>query len=49
MDILRMTTVFALLRHPDLAVAEEAVQELIRRGVVADEAWLNFYEARHMV
>ena len=41
-----MSTVFALLGHPEQAVAEEAVQELIRRGVPADEAWIQFYSAR---
>lgn len=44
-----MSTVFALLRHPNLEVAEEAVQELIRRGLPADEAWTRFYAARRAV
>lgn len=49
MDILCLDTVYALLRHPEPAVAEEAVQELIRRGLTADEAWTQFYAARRAV
>ena len=49
MDILCLDTVYALLRHPDLVVAEEAARELARRGLTADEAWTQFYAARRAV